>query len=108
MKQTADKTRYMRRKSDVEQKRVHERTVEDIAITLCPAPEWEAYEARRHQLMRMSRMQKDSRTAEIKVLPIWWKYRRQAYRVATLQRMFPVLRYLPLRLSSFLGEVFLR
>ncbi len=107
-KQTANKTRYMRHKADVEHKRASERTVEDIAITLCPSAEWEAYEARRHQLVRLGRAQKDSRMAEVRVMPVWWKYRRQAYRVATLQRLFPVLRYLPLRVSSFLGEVFLR
>lgn len=107
MKQTADKKSYARRKSDAVNKRAWERTVEDIAMTLCPPSEWEDYEIRCHQLARICR-QKSPRMAEVKVMPIWWKYRREASRVATIQQAIPPLRYLPLKVSSILGEIFLK
>jgi hypothetical protein len=103
----ADRPRYLRRKTDLE---AWENTIESLAMDLCPAEEWQAYQ---RQLMALSqvassRAQKShARQAKgsVRVFPIWKKYRQKALQVATLYQAVPLLRHLPLRVSSFLGDV---
>ena len=93
----------LRRKTDPQANPALEQTIDEIAMTLCPAEEWEEYEARRHRLSRLGRK---SHTAQVKVFPIWWKYRRQAAQIASVRKYVPVLRYFPMPVSSLLGELF--
>jgi hypothetical protein len=100
MKLKAQKNHTVRRKVDLES---WEKTIESLAMDLCPTKEWQAYEKKAHFLAWKNN--KQSNTAKIRVFPIWRKYRQQALRVATLYRTLPILRYFPLKVTNFLGQI---
>lgn len=75
---------------------------------LCPAGEWQAYEKKVQYLVWKSGLRKDGTSGKPKicVFPVWRKYRHQAQKIANLHQVVPLLRHLPLPVSSFLGKVF--
>ncbi|WP_373531664.1 hypothetical protein [Vampirovibrio sp.] len=81
------------------------RLVDKLSMHLCSASEWQAYDKQRREQARQAQ-QKPLKGATIYVFPIWCKYRQQARKIACLQSFAPVLRYLPLPVSSFLGRMF--
>jgi|GEM_PF-3000119 len=106
MRLKAYNTRHKRRKTDSPEtweKENWEKTIESLAISLCPTQEWQAYEKKLQHLAWQANKQQNS--ARVSVFPIWRKYRQQALRVATLYRTVPVLRHLPLPVANFLGEI---
>jgi hypothetical protein len=100
MNLTAKKSRHMRRKTDIE---AWENTIESLAMDLCPPNEWQAYQRQLQTVSIKSGARQPA--SKVKVFPIWKKYRQQALRVATLYQAVPLLRHLPLGVSSFLGDV---
>lgn len=102
------------------------RLVDNLAMSLCPDAEWQAYHRQIQQLAwqaataspssgggsaarpMMAPPHRDALVRKVRVFPVWRKYRQQALRVATLQENIPLLRHLPLRLSCILGDVLLR
>lgn len=100
MRLKAHKPHYTRRKTDPEG---WEKTIESLAISLCPTEEWQAYEKQLQYIAWKANKQQNS--AKVSVFPVWRKYRQKASRVATLYRTAPILRHLPLNVASFLGEV---
>lgn len=81
------------------------RLVDVLSMHLCPAREWQAYEKKVHEQAWRAKV-RQAGDATIYVFPVWRKYRRQARKIASLQHFAPVLRHLPLPVSSFLGKVF--
>ena len=106
----ANKPRYMRRKSDVE---AWEKTIDALAMSICPAEEWQAYERQIQQVAWKTQAKQNGlkpgrsnhALASVRVFPVWKKYREKALRVATLHQAVPLFRHLPLSVSCFLGEV---
>jgi hypothetical protein len=99
------KPRYSRRKSEQDG---WERAIDALAMHICPAEEWQAYERQLQQVAwkNTTRLQGNRMHAPVvRVFPVWRKYRQKALRVATLQKTIPLLKYFPLGLSCFLGDV---
>ncbi len=86
-----------RRKAD---KETWDDTVEQLARELCPIEELEAYQYRQQTLARNNR--------QVKVFPVWRKYRYQARKIASIQSSIPFLKRFPLQVSWVLGEIFLK
>jgi hypothetical protein len=82
-----------------------DRMVDALAMHLCPTEEWQAYEKKLQYLVWKSK-QRQTKTAKVCVFPVWRKYRHQAQKIVNLQHVVPLLRHLPLPVSSFLGKVF--
>lgn len=101
MRLKAYNTRQKRRKTDCPES--WEKTIESLAISLCPTEEWQAYEKKVQHLAWQANKRQGS--ARVSVFPIWRKYRQQALRIATLHRTLPMFRHLPLPVASFLGEL---
>ena len=80
-----------------------DRTVDALAMHLCPSEEWQEYEKKVQYQVWKANLQQNS--ARVKVFPIWRKYRYQAQQIASLQKAVPILRHLPLPVTSFLGRV---
>lgn len=106
MKLQTRKTTYPRRKSEQDS---WEKAIDALAMHICPVSEWQAYEQQLQQIawQNSTRYQSKSRKhlPVVRVFPVWRKYRQKALRVATLQQNVPMLRYLPLGLSCFLGDI---
>ncbi len=83
-----------------------ERLIDALAMHLCPSHEWRAYEKKNQSLVWQSRHQKTAHRAKIYAFPVWRKYRHQAEKIVNLHQVVPMLRHLPLPVSTFLGEVF--
>lgn len=85
-----------------------EKTVDTLAMHLCPNEEWRAYEQKTRYLVWKAQQKRriSSDSAKVCVFPIWRKYRHQAQKVANLLQVIPVLRHLPLPVTRFLGAVF--
>lgn len=85
-----------------------DRLVDVLSMHLCPADEWQAYEKKVQYQNWKSKQKKQngSPKAKVCVFPIWRKYRGQARKIASLHQVIPMLRHLPLPVSSFLGKVF--
>lgn len=81
-----------------------ERMVDALAMHLCPIKEWQAYEQKVQYLIWQSKQSQSA--AKVCAFPVWRKYRHQAQKIASLQHVVPLLRHLPLPVSSFLGKVF--
>jgi len=103
MRLKAYKSHTTRRKTDPEG---WEKTIDSLAISLCPTEEWQAYEKQLQAVAWKANRQKNS--ARVSVFPVWRKYRQKASRVASLYRRAPILRHLPLNVVSFIGDVLFR
>jgi hypothetical protein len=100
MKLHARKHHPQRRKADFD---TWEKTIDALAMSICPSREWQDYERRLQQLAWRANVR--SRRKVVSVFPVWKKYRQKALRVATLHQAVPVLKYLPLRVSCLLGDL---
>lgn len=81
-----------------------DRMVDALAMHLCPTEEWQAYEQKVQYLIWQSKQR--AGRARVCAFPVWRKYRDRAHKIASLQHVVPILRHLPLPVSSFLGKVF--
>lgn len=85
---------FNRRRSDRED---WEQRVDELAQQLCSARDWQQYFVQQHQPHRNTMM-----------LPVWRKHRGRALRIAQLQRILPMTRSLPLRVTAFLSDILLK
>jgi hypothetical protein len=83
---------------------VWQQTIDRLAIRLCPPEEWDAY---MDQLSRLEwfTQQAPGASANLRVFPVWKKYRSQAQQLAALYQAIPVLKHLPLRWAILLGKI---
>jgi hypothetical protein len=94
------KRRPLRRKNDI----IAWQTIDQLAMQLCPPDEWNAYMGQLNDLEWMIQ-QTPEISANLRVFPVWKKYRSQARQVAALYQAIPLLQRFPLRWTSLLGRI---
>lgn len=101
MKARKHRHRPLRRRPDV---MIWQQTVDRLAIRLCPPEEWNAY---MDQLNRLEWFTQHTPgiSANLRIFPVWKKYRPQAQQVAMLYEAIPILKHFPLRWSILLGKI---
>lgn len=93
--------RPLRRKADI----IAWQTIDQLAMQLCPPDEWNAYMCQLNDLEGLIQETPEI-SANLRVFPIWKKYRNEARQVAALYQAVPLLQRLPLRWTSILGRLF--
>ena len=112
---------YTRRKIDQEE---WEKTIDELAQRLCTAEEWRRYYQQQEEFQPVVYVTEDENgeevecdpedldeeyvTAEVKVFPVWRKYRGRAEKIAQLQFILPFLQKLPVRWSLFLSDLLMK
>lgn len=92
-------SRPLRRKSEF---MAWQQAIDKLALQICPTEEWDQHMRRVYQVDWL--VQHSPGVRNIKIFPVWKKYRKEALQVATLYQTLPILQHIPLRWACFLGK----
>lgn len=96
------KRRPLRRKQELI---AWQEAIDELAMKLCPAEEWEDHLERLNDLEWQIQCGAVS-PRNLRIFPIWKKYRSEARQVAALYHAMPWLQRLPLQWARKLGQIF--